>query len=98
MQEKNPTINEEKLLKRLKKEAGETIERVESGLYEEVYNYRRKEIIKFYPDENEDVARNAALKILEQMKEEDMAKYNKAKEFLKRLKEAETKKMAMAVS
>jgi len=99
MQENNQPpikINEEKLLKRLKKEARETIDRVESGLYEKVYNYRREEIIKLYPDENEDVAKNAALKILEQMREEDMDKYDKAKEFLERIKKSEGKNVLVA--
>lgn len=93
MQEKkNQTmINEEKLLKKLKREASETIERVESGLYNKVYDYRKNEIEKFYSDESEEVARNAALRILEQNKEEDMLKYEKAKLFLQRLQEPEEK-------
>lgn len=93
MQEKkNQTmINEEKLLKKLKREASETIERVESGLYDKVYNYRKSEIEKFYSDESEEVAKNAAIRILEQNKEEDMLIYQKAKSFLQRHQKPEEK-------
>jgi len=85
MQEKNRPVNEEKLLKKVKREAPETIERVENGLYEKVYSYRKQEIEKFYADENETIAKNAALRLLEEIKEEDMAKYAKAKNFIKSL-------------
>ena len=85
MQEKNRPVNEEKLLKKVKREALETIERVENGLYEKVYSYRKQEIEKFYADENETIAKNAALRLLEEIKEEDMAKYAKAKNFIKSL-------------
>lgn len=75
------------LLKRVKRQAAETVERVESGLYQKVYDYRKEEIKKFYPDSNEIIAKNAALNLLEQQKEEDMMKYQKAKKFLERIEE-----------
>lgn len=91
-------INEEKLLKRMKRRATEVIERVESGLYDEVYNYRKREIENLYSDENEIVARKAALRMLEQMKVEDMATYQKAKEFLNRLKQPEKNSTTIEVA
>jgi carbamate kinase len=85
MQENQLKINGEKMLKKIKKEAMETIQRVEGGLYDKVYNHRKKEIENFYSEENDEVAKNTALGLLEQIKEEDMAKYKKAKKFLERL-------------
>lgn len=75
------------LLKKVKKEAAETVRRVESGLYQKVYDHRRAEINKFYSDISEIVAKNAALNLLKQQREEDMVKYQKAKKFLEKTEE-----------
>lgn len=100
MQEKkNQTmINEEKLLKKLKREAAKIIREVESGLYDRMYDFHKKEIEDFY-DDSDKVARDQMLILLEQDKQTIMEKYKNAKLLLERIPEFEKEvKLATALS
>lgn len=74
-------------LRRMKRVAEKVVTLVEDGLLEKEYLLQKKIIKNQYPEEEEIVAREAALLILEQEYIEDIQKYQRCKRFLKRIED-----------
>lgn len=74
-------------LRRMKRAAEKMVTLVEDGLLEKEYLLQKKIIKNQYPEEEEIVAREAALLILEQEYIEDIQKYQRCKRFLKRIED-----------
>jgi hypothetical protein len=74
-------------LRRMKRAAEKVVTLVEDGLLEKEYLLQKKIIKNQYPEEEEIVAREAALLILEQEYIEDIQKYQRCKRFLKRIED-----------
>ena len=73
-------------LRRMKRAAEKVVTLVEDGLLKKSIFYR-KDNKNQYPEEEEIVAREAALLILEQEYIEDIQKYQRCKRFLKRIED-----------
>lgn len=71
----------------MKRAAEKVVTLVEDGLLEKEYLLQKKIIKNQYPEEEEIVAREAALLILEQEYIEDIQKYQRCKRFLKRIED-----------
>ena len=74
-------------LRRMKRAAEKVVTLVEDGLLEKEYLLQKKIIKNQYPEEEEIVAREAALLKLEQEYIEDIQKYQRCKRFLKRIED-----------
>ncbi len=73
------------LLRKMQKTAEKVVTLVEKGLLEKEYLLQQEMIKNQYPEEEEVVARNAALLMLEQDYNEDIQKYQHCKKLLKRI-------------
>lgn len=71
----------------MKRAAEKVVTLVEDGLLKKEYLLQKKIIKNQYPEEEEIVAREAALLILEQEYIEDIQKYQRCKRFLKRIED-----------